>query len=304
LDFVVCLPAVHKNTIAIAAGELEVRNAINESSQKLLARRLKGEAWIDPRSMKLIERTVVPVIKVSTKDSKARALQLDITFDAPGHHGREAVVMVTQIADELPMIRPITIVLKKFLLDRGLLTAYTGGLSSYCLFLMVARYLQEQPSSWGDCGALLMGFLDFYGNHVSYCLIASLFLHICETNRSSFYKFSSLIQEQPGSVFVIVSILKDPTTLHQETILLDKQCGTPLHIPDHPCSAWGTHHFGGTVLATEAASTGQGHLEQCSLLATFRRQMPLPKFSIHHIKMLRIRVPSITECHILLIRCL
>ena len=28
---------------------------------------------------------------------------------------------------------------------------------------MVARYLQEQ-SSWGDCGSLLMGFLDFYGN--------------------------------------------------------------------------------------------------------------------------------------------
>ena len=81
--------------------------------------------------------------------------------------------MVTQVADEFPMIRPITIVLKKFLLDRGLLTAYTGGLSSYCLFLMVARYLQEQPSSWGDCGALLMGFLDFYGNHVSYYLVSS-----------------------------------------------------------------------------------------------------------------------------------
>lgn len=167
LDFVVCLPAVHKNTIAIAAGELEVRNAINESSQKLLARRLKAESWIDPRSMKLIERTVVPVIKVSTKDNKARTLQLDITFDAPGHHGLEAVDMVLRIMDELPMIRPIMIVLKQFLIDRGLLTAYTGGLSSYCLFLMVARYLQEQPSSWGDCGALLMGFLDFYGNCVS-----------------------------------------------------------------------------------------------------------------------------------------
>lgn len=167
LDFVVCLPAVHKNTMAIAAGELEMRTAINESSQKLLARRLKGEEWIDPRSMKLIERTVVPVIKVSTKDSKARTLQLDITFDAPAHHGLEAVEMVTRIMDELPMIRPIIIVLKQFLIDRGLLTAYTGGLSSYCLFLMVTRYLQEQPSAWGDCGALLMGFLDFYGNCVS-----------------------------------------------------------------------------------------------------------------------------------------
>jgi hypothetical protein len=61
LDFVVCLPAVHKNAPALAPGVLEGRNAINESSQKLLARELKGESWIDPRSIKLIERTVVPV---------------------------------------------------------------------------------------------------------------------------------------------------------------------------------------------------------------------------------------------------
>lgn len=61
LDFVVCLPAVHKNAPALAPGVLEGRNAINESCQKLLARELKGESWIDPRSIKLIERTVVPV---------------------------------------------------------------------------------------------------------------------------------------------------------------------------------------------------------------------------------------------------
>lgn len=41
-----------------------------------------------------------------------------------------------------------------------------GGLSSYCLSLLVARYLQEQ-SSGSDVGSLLMGFLDFMGNHVS-----------------------------------------------------------------------------------------------------------------------------------------
>jgi hypothetical protein len=167
LDFVICLPAVHKNAPAVAPGALEGRNAINESSQKLLARKLKGESWIDPRSMKLIERTVVPVIKVATKDTRARTLQLDITFDSPGHHGLEAVDMVMQIMVELPMLRPLVLVLKQFLQDRCLLTAYTGGLSSYCLFLMVARYLQEQPSSFGDCGSLLMGFLDFYGNCVS-----------------------------------------------------------------------------------------------------------------------------------------
>jgi hypothetical protein len=46
LDFVVCLPAVHKNAPALAPGVLEGRNAINESSQKLLARALKGEVRV------------------------------------------------------------------------------------------------------------------------------------------------------------------------------------------------------------------------------------------------------------------
>lgn len=107
---------------------------------------------------------LMQVIKVSTKDTRARMIQLDISFDSPEHHGLEALAMVSQILDELPLIRPLMLVIKQFLLDRGLLTSYTGGLSSYCLFLMVARYLQEQPSTVGDCGSLLMGFLDFYGN--------------------------------------------------------------------------------------------------------------------------------------------
>lgn len=164
LDFVICLPAVHKNAPALAPGALEGRNAINESSQKTLARMLKGESWIDVRSIKIIARTVVPVIKVSTKDTRAHTIQLDISFDGPEHHGLAANQMISKVMQELPMVQPLVLVLKQFLKDRSLLTAYTGGLSSYGLFLMVTRYLQEYPSSWGDCGSLLMGFLDFYGN--------------------------------------------------------------------------------------------------------------------------------------------
>jgi len=164
VDFVICLPAVHKNAPAMAPGDLEGRNAINETNQKVLARKLKGESWLDQRSIKVIERTAVPVIKVSSKDSRSRVVQLDLSFDAKEHHGLEALDMIQNILEDTPMIRPLVLVLKQFLLDRGLLTAYTGGLSSYCLFLMVTRYCQEESPSWNDCGSLLMGLLDFYGN--------------------------------------------------------------------------------------------------------------------------------------------
>ena len=93
-------------------------------------------------------------------------IQLDISFDSPNHHGLEAIDLVTDTIQEYPVCRPLMLVLKQFLLDRGLLTAYTGGLSSYGLFLMLSRYLQEQNiGSWTDCGSLLIGFLDFYGNN-------------------------------------------------------------------------------------------------------------------------------------------
>ena len=114
----------------------------------------------------MIERTAIPVIKVSTKDKRSRVLQLDISFDGPNHHGLEAIQLVTDTIEEFPVCRPLMLVMKQFLLDRGLLTAYTGGMSSYGLFLMLSRYLQEQAiGSWTDCGSLLMGFLDFYGNN-------------------------------------------------------------------------------------------------------------------------------------------
>lgn len=141
----------------------------------------------DQQSIKVIERTAVPVIKVSTKDARSRVVQLDLSFDAKEHHGMEALIMIQNILEvceqwgnscftciacgniltpieqsilqQMPVVRPLVLVLKQFLLDRGLLTAYTGGLSSYCLFLMVARYCQEQAPTWNDCGSLLMGWV-------------------------------------------------------------------------------------------------------------------------------------------------
>ncbi len=54
LDFVICLPNVHKNTPADTPGALEGRNAINESNQKLFARKLKSESWIG--EIKIMEK--------------------------------------------------------------------------------------------------------------------------------------------------------------------------------------------------------------------------------------------------------
>lgn len=54
---------------------------------------------LDQRSIKVIERTAVPVIKVSTKDIRSRVVQLDLSFDAKEHHGLEALTMIQHILE-------------------------------------------------------------------------------------------------------------------------------------------------------------------------------------------------------------
>ena len=78
------------------------------------------------------------------------------------HHGFEANRLVAALTEQLPACRPLLLVLKEHASERSLSAAYTGGLSSYALVLMVARYLQEQQQQL-DTGSLLLGFLDFYG---------------------------------------------------------------------------------------------------------------------------------------------
>lgn len=54
-----------------------------------------------------------------------------------------------------PALRPLALVLKAFLKQRGLNEAATGGLSSYSLCNMVLAHIQEELKVWrgvGRCG--------------------------------------------------------------------------------------------------------------------------------------------------------
>jgi hypothetical protein len=193
LDFVIVLPAVHKGAMVETPGILEGRNAIRETWQASLARKLRSEAWVaSPNNIKIIERTVIPVIKITTTDG----IELDISFDGVEHHGLENIGFVQRTLAEFQQARPLILVLKQFLANSGLLTAYTGGLSSYGLFLMVTRYLQEQVFSGGmDLGSLLMGFLDFYGNYFSPRVTGLSVLRRCYFDRHEVQWYHSSFQQ-------------------------------------------------------------------------------------------------------------
>lgn len=62
---------------------------------------------VDQRTIKVIERTAVPVIKVSTSDTRSRVVQLDLSFDAKEHHGLEALDMIQQVLQVCPVTQII-----------------------------------------------------------------------------------------------------------------------------------------------------------------------------------------------------
>ncbi|TDH73109.1 hypothetical protein CCR75_004266 [Bremia lactucae] len=184
VDLVICLPKVRRDAPADAAGVLEGRNAIKETWQQNLARKLKQEPWVMQDTVKTLPHAAVPIITLLT--ASPYNVRLDISFEGPGHNGLATNDVVMALLHEFPPLAPMMLFLKSFAIERGLAVAYSGGLSSYALLLLAARYLQEHSDTMpngfanasravqhslstvqagvADFGLMLMGFLDFYGN--------------------------------------------------------------------------------------------------------------------------------------------
>jgi len=76
------------------------------------------------------------------------------------------VKLVKSYLAESQLIEPLILVLKQMLKVWGFNDAYTGGLSSYALFLMIVSFLQEKRKSTlkneVNMGETLMEFLRYY----------------------------------------------------------------------------------------------------------------------------------------------
>ncbi|XP_027335017.1 uncharacterized protein LOC113849355 [Abrus precatorius] len=99
---------------------------------------------------------------------KSKSIRLDISFKSPSHTGLQTTEMVKELTEQFPAATPLALVLKQFLADRSLDQSYSGGLSSYCLVLLIIRFLQHEhhlgrPINQ-NYGSLLMDFLYFFGN--------------------------------------------------------------------------------------------------------------------------------------------
>ncbi|XVF33541.1 hypothetical protein REPUB_Repub17cG0177500 [Reevesia pubescens] len=97
-----------------------------------------------------------------------KSVRIDISFKSPSHTGLQTTELVKELTEQFPAATPLALVLKQFLADRSLDQSYSGGLSSYCLVLLITRFLQHEhhlgrPINQ-NFGSILMDFLYFFGN--------------------------------------------------------------------------------------------------------------------------------------------
>ncbi|KAM7512128.1 hypothetical protein LguiB_011003 [Lonicera macranthoides] len=106
--------------------------------------------------------------KMKNEGKGVQSVRLDISFKSPSHTGLQTTELVKELTDQFPAATPLALVLKQFLADRSLDQSYSGGLSSYCLILLITRFLQHEHHHGRtinqNFGGLLMDFLYFFGN--------------------------------------------------------------------------------------------------------------------------------------------
>ncbi|XP_074354322.1 uncharacterized protein LOC141693199 isoform X2 [Apium graveolens] len=91
------------------------------------------------------ESSVLPErSNINNAKGQTKSVRLDISFKSSSHTGLQTTELVKELTEQFPAATPLSMVLKQFLSDRSLDQSYSGGLSSYCLILMITRFLQHE----------------------------------------------------------------------------------------------------------------------------------------------------------------
>ncbi|KAI3981360.1 hypothetical protein MKX01_001805 [Papaver californicum] len=144
-------------------------SVLNEQTPKLQSIQRIGEESNIAGIEGLETSTCEKCLELKNDDgADVKSVRIDISFKSPSHTGLQTTELVRELTEQFPAVTSLALVLKQFLADRSLDHSYSGGLSSYCLVLLVTRFLQHEhhlgrPINQ-NLGSLLMDFLYFFGN--------------------------------------------------------------------------------------------------------------------------------------------
>ena len=113
---------------------------------------LEKEPWV--QRLQLILSARIPVIKLVSQGG----IPVDVSIaSSPQHTGLLARDLVCSYLAHVPHLLPLVHVFKSLLRQLGLNDPYTGGMSSYCLVVLLYNFIIEAQQF--DCGAIMFYFL-------------------------------------------------------------------------------------------------------------------------------------------------
>lgn len=134
-----------------------------------LAKALRKSGLVHRNSLDIIPAKV-SIVKFT--DSIAQ-FSVDISFNMDG--GPRAASIINQQIRDFPGLRAMTLILKQFLVMRGLNEVYSGGLGSYGLTSLITSFLQLHPKIQSgeinpeeNTGVLIVEFLELFGKRFVY----------------------------------------------------------------------------------------------------------------------------------------
>jgi len=165
VDVVLCLG---EPSVVTSCAPQQHRKTADTASE--LARRLARAPWVEKVELDQSPAARVPEVRIICANS---AITVSVLFDCSAGPGEAGRVLATtkcmaELATAYPALRPLTLVLKQLLVERGLNDPYSGGLSSFGLVLLIAFVLHQRRQRNGDgaenLGEALEEFLRFFGD--------------------------------------------------------------------------------------------------------------------------------------------
>ena len=119
---------------------------------------------------------------------------------------QEIIIYIKDVIKEYPIIRPIFLILKRYIQIKKLNSSFHGGISSYSLFLLLYAYIlksfkkkeENEDSLTSNLGKTLLGFFSFYSN-------MNFELYSIDVNNNNIFNLLDKIYENG-------ILLKDPIT--------------------------------------------------------------------------------------------
>ncbi|KAM8714671.1 hypothetical protein ACLKA7_001082 [Drosophila subpalustris] len=142
--------------------------------EKLPLRTLESEliarGFANSSTMFVVDKAQVPIIKFTDRATK---IKVDISFNM--QNGVQSAELIKFLKSEYKGLAKLVMVLKQFLLQRGLNEVFSGGISSYSLIMMCISFLQLHSrhlcNEKTNFGVLLLEFFELYGLRFNYSQI-------------------------------------------------------------------------------------------------------------------------------------